>query len=91
MASKKRGIAARFILIVSVLAQGLMAVLAVVAIYTASHSQSKQADGFVSRLKSEQAEQENNKKAQRSFELANEVEQIHHKYFEAALKSLKEE
>ncbi|MFA6497840.1 MAG: methyl-accepting chemotaxis protein [Desulfurivibrionaceae bacterium] len=58
MASKKRGIAARFILIVSILAQGLMAVLAVVAIYTASHSQSKQADGFVNRLKSEQAEQE---------------------------------
>ncbi|MCX5875002.1 MAG: methyl-accepting chemotaxis protein [Deltaproteobacteria bacterium] len=58
MASKNKGIAARFILIVSVLAQGLMAVLAVVAIYTASHSQSKQADGFVSRLKSEQAEQE---------------------------------
>ena len=57
MASKNRGIAARFILIVSVLAQGLMAVLAVVAIYTASHSQGKQADGFVSRLKSEQAEQ----------------------------------
>ena len=58
MASKKRGIAARFILIVSILAQGLMAVLAVVAIYPASHSQSKQADGFVTRLKSEQAEQE---------------------------------
>ena len=58
MASKNRGIAARFILIVSILAQGLMAMLAVVAIYTASHSQSKQADGFVSRLKSEQAEQE---------------------------------
>ena len=38
----------------------------------------------------ETAEQEKNKKAQRSFELANDVEQIHHKYFEAALKSLKE-
>jgi len=36
----------------------------------------------------EQAEQEKNKKAQRSFELANEVEQVHHKYFEAALKAL---
>ncbi len=58
MASKNRGIAARFIVIVSILAQGLMAVLAVVAIYTASHSQSKQADGFVGRLKSEQAVQE---------------------------------
>ena len=58
MALKKRGIAARFILIVSVLAQGLMAVLAVVAIYMASHSQSKQAEEFVGRLKSEQAEQE---------------------------------
>ena len=58
MVAKKRGIAARFILIVSILAQGLMGVLAVVAIYTASHSQSKQADEFISRLKSEQAEQE---------------------------------
>ncbi len=58
MALKKRGIAAKFILIVSILAQGLMVVLAAVAIYTASHSQSKQAEGFVSRLKSEQAEQE---------------------------------
>ena len=58
MASKNRGIAVRFILIVSILAQALMAVLAVVAIYTASHSQAKQVDGFVSRLKSEQAEQE---------------------------------
>jgi len=58
MIAKKRGIAARFILIVSILAQGLMGVLAVVAIYTASHSQAKQADEFISRLKSEQAEQE---------------------------------
>ena len=58
MASKNRGIAAKFILIVSILAQGLMAVLAVVAIYTASHSQGKQANEFVSRLKSEQTEQE---------------------------------
>ena len=38
----------------------------------------------------EQAELEKNKKAQRSFELANDVEQIHHKYFEAALKALNE-
>jgi methyl-accepting chemotaxis protein len=58
MASKKRGIAAKFILIVSILAQGLMTVLAVVAIYTASQSQSKQADEFITRLKSEQAAQE---------------------------------
>ena len=36
----------------------------------------------------EQAVDEKNKKAQRSFELANGVEQIHHKYFEAALKAL---
>ena len=35
-----------------------MAVLAAVAIYTASNAQSKQAEGFVGRLKSEQAEQE---------------------------------
>ncbi len=36
----------------------------------------------------EQAIQEKNKKAQRSFELANDVEQVHHKLFEAAQKSL---
>ena len=36
----------------------------------------------------EQAEQENNKRAQRSFDLANQVEEIHHKYFEATLKAL---
>ena len=36
----------------------------------------------------EQAELENNKKAQRSFEYANEVEQIHYGYFEKALKAL---
>ena len=36
----------------------------------------------------EQAEVENNKKAQRSFEYANEVEQIHHSHFEKALKAL---
>ena len=58
MVLKKKGIAARFILLVSILAQALMVVLAVVAIYTASSSQKKQAEGFVSRLKSEQAEQE---------------------------------
>ncbi len=38
----------------------------------------------------EQAEQENNTRAQRSFELANEVEQIHHGYFEETLKALNE-
>lgn len=37
-----------------------------------------------------EAEQENNKKAQRSFEYANEVEQIHFRHFEAALKALNE-
>jgi rubrerythrin len=37
----------------------------------------------------DQAEQENNKRAQRSFEYANEVEQIHHRYFEEALEALK--
>jgi len=35
----------------------------------------------------EQAETENNKRAQRTFEYANEVEQIHHKYFEAGIKT----
>ncbi len=35
----------------------------------------------------EQAEAEDNKRAQRSFEYANEVEQIHHKYFEAGIKA----
>ncbi len=38
----------------------------------------------------EQAEQENNKRAKVSFEFANEVEQIHHKHFEGALKAVKE-
>ena len=36
----------------------------------------------------EQAEQENNKRAQVSFEFANEVEQIHHGYFEEARKAV---
>jgi len=36
----------------------------------------------------EEAENENNKRAQRSFEYANEVEQIHHGLFEEALKAL---
>ncbi len=35
----------------------------------------------------EQAESENNKRAQRTFEYANEVEQVHHKYFEAGIKA----
>jgi len=35
----------------------------------------------------EQAESENNTRAQRSFEYANEVEQIHHGLFEAAMKA----
>ena len=35
----------------------------------------------------EQAESENNKRAQISFGYANEVEQIHHKYFEEAIKA----
>ncbi len=35
----------------------------------------------------EQAEQENNKRAQVTFEFANEVEQIHHRLFEAMLKA----
>ncbi|MFC1932300.1 rubrerythrin family protein [Chloroflexota bacterium] len=36
------------------------------------------------------AESENNKRAQVTFEYANEVEQIHHRHFEAALKALDE-
>ena len=36
----------------------------------------------------DRAEQEENERAQRSFEYANEVEQIHHRYFEEALKTL---
>lgn len=36
----------------------------------------------------EQAELEKNKRAQRTFEYANEVEQIHHRHFEEALKTL---
>ena len=38
----------------------------------------------------EQAERENNKRAKVSFEFANEVEQIHHKHFEEALKVVKD-
>ncbi len=41
--------------------------------------------GFIDR-----AEQEENTRAQRSFHLANEVEQIHHRYFEETLKALNE-
>ncbi|MBI2288663.1 MAG: rubrerythrin family protein [Chloroflexi bacterium] len=37
----------------------------------------------------DKAEQEGDKKAQRSFEYANEVEQIHHSLYEAVLKTLK--
>ncbi|MFC2021512.1 rubrerythrin family protein [Chloroflexota bacterium] len=36
------------------------------------------------------AEQEQNNRAQHSFELANQVEQIHHGYFEETLKALKD-
>jgi rubrerythrin len=35
----------------------------------------------------EQAETDNNKRAKVSFRYANEVEQIHHKYFEEAIKT----
>ncbi len=35
----------------------------------------------------EQAESESNKRAQVTFEYANEVEQIHHKYYESAIKA----
>ena len=38
----------------------------------------------------EEAEQERNARALRSFQYANEVEKIHHGYFEAALEALKE-
>jgi rubrerythrin len=37
----------------------------------------------------EQAQAENNKAAERSFDLANKVEKIHHQLFQAALSSLK--
>ena len=36
----------------------------------------------------EQAEAENNQRAQRSFDYANQVEKIHHKHFEEAIKAL---
>jgi len=35
----------------------------------------------------EQAESENNERAQRTFKYANEVERIHHKHFESAIKA----
>ena len=38
----------------------------------------------------DQAEQERNTRAQRTFEYANEVEQVHHGHFEEALKALNE-
>lgn len=38
----------------------------------------------------DEAEREKNSRAQQSFEYANAVEQVHHKYFEAALKALNE-
>ena len=38
----------------------------------------------------DKAESENNRRAQVSFEFANEVEQVHHKHFEEALKALNE-
>ena len=41
--------------------------------------------GFIDR-----AEQEQNKRAQRTFEYANDVEQVHHGHFEEALKALNE-
>jgi len=34
------------------------------------------------------AEEEKNKRAQKTFEYANDVEQVHHKFFEEALKAL---
>lgn len=37
----------------------------------------------------EQAEKEGNKRAKTTFEFANEVEQVHHGYFEEALKAVK--
>ncbi len=39
----------------------------------------------------ERAEQEENQRAQRTFVYANEVEQIHHRHFEEALKALNED
>ena len=38
----------------------------------------------------DQAEQEENKRALRTFEYANEVEQVHHRHFEEALEALKD-
>jgi len=38
----------------------------------------------------DRAEQEQNKRAQRTFEYANEVEQVHYRHFEEALKALNE-
>lgn len=58
MAKKKRGIAVKFILVVSVITLLLMVSLAIVVITAASKSQSMQAKRFVETLKSEQAQQE---------------------------------
>ncbi len=56
--NKQRGIAVKFILIVSLITLALMGLLAVVIITNASTSQSRQADGFIATLKNGQAEQE---------------------------------
>ena len=55
---KKRGIAARFILIVSLLLTVIMGLQAALVLSTAYTSQAGQADNFIARLKSEQAQQE---------------------------------
>ncbi len=58
MMFKNRGIAARFILIVSTLTLVLMSVLAAVVLYSSGNSQTKQKDGFVASLRYEQEQQE---------------------------------
>jgi len=58
MMLKNRGIAARFILIVSTLTLVLMSVLAAVVLYSSGNSQTKQKDGFVASLRFEQEQQE---------------------------------
>jgi methyl-accepting chemotaxis protein len=55
---KKRGIAARFILVVSLLVTVIMGLQAALVLSTAGTSQAVQADDFIARLKSEQTQQE---------------------------------
>ncbi|RJQ78255.1 MAG: hypothetical protein C4519_12260 [Desulfobacteraceae bacterium] len=58
MTTRKRGIATKFNFFVSFLVLAIIAVQTAIMLYTAGSSQARQADGFIARLKTEQAQQE---------------------------------